>query len=99
MKTFRGLLKSKLIELGYPVEISKFYANGRGIRGAGRDIISKEGIKIIRTTYDKKDSWRKYENIEIVLNGYIKELELQEIIKELKMNYYNKDLLSVYIWE
>ena len=100
MKTFRKLLKSKLIELGYPVEISKFYANGI-VRNLGRDIISKEGIQIKRKSYPEytdKHSGRYYEDIFINTNGYIDKIEIEKIVEELKKDYGNK-LLSVYIYD
>lgn len=98
MKTFRSLLKSKLIELGYPIEISKFCANGR-VRNLGRDIISKKGIKIKRESYPEYidgHSGRYYEDIYINTNGYIDTNELEKIVEELKKEYSCK-LLSVYI--
>ena len=100
MRTFRKLLKSKLIELGYPVEISKFYANGR-IRCLGRDIASKEGIQIKRHSYPEYRDGRsgKYcEDIFIKTNGYIKKIEMEKIVEEVKKAYDHK-LLSVYIYD
>ena len=99
MKTFRGLLKSKLIELGYPVEVSRFCANGI-VRNLGRDIISKEGIQIKRHSYPEytdKHSGRYYEDIFIQTNGYIDKTDIEKIVEELKENYGNK-LLSIYIY-
>ena len=89
--TFRLALKYRLLELGYPIEISKFYANGRGIRCAGRDVISKNGIRIERERISEyKPSLRidKYfEYVRVYGNGYIEDDKLKDIVTEVFNEY------------
>lgn len=89
--TFRTELKKKLNELAYPVEISKWYANGRGIRCAGREIIFKEGIKIIRDRFDEyKPSLhiKKYtEYVRVYTNGFIDDDKMAEIVTDVFNEY------------
>ena len=89
--TFRTELKKKLNELAYPVEISKWYANGRGIRCLGREVISKKGIKIERERVDEYrpclhiDKWNEY--INVYTNGYVSSEDIKKIVNEVFENY------------
>lgn len=88
--TFRKELKRKLIEAGYPVEISKFYANHR-VRCLGRDIISENGIKIERERISEyRPSLRidRYvEWVRIFTNGYIANDTIKDIVNSLFEKY------------
>lgn len=100
MRTFRSLLKSKLKELGYPVEISRLCPNGR-IKYLSRRVIDKKGIRIERDSYPEytdRHSGRYYEDITITTNGYIELSEIEKIVEKLKKGYGNR-LLSVHLYE
>ena len=90
--TFKLALKSKLLDEGYPVEISKFYANSR-VRCLGKERISQNGIRIER---DRISEYRpclrieKYiEHIKVYTNGYID----NNIIKDIVLNLFESYVL------
>lgn len=93
MKTFRQLLIKELTNLGYPIDNGKL---------ANLKYAYKTGIEIKRKAYPEyvnKVCSRHYEDIDIRLNKYITEQEINKIIEQLKENYYNKNLLNIYIYE
>jgi len=93
MKTFKQLLIKELTNLGYPIDNGKL----KNLTHA-----YKTGIEIKREAYPEyvnKVCSRHYEDIDIRLNKYITEQEINKIIDQLKQNYYNKNLLNIYIYE
>lgn len=83
--TFRNFLKKKLKEKGYPIEVSSYAANGRGIRGAGQTYVTTDGIRL-----EKLPVNRKYANEVIILiytQGFITVEEMNEILAECKKEY------------
>lgn len=96
--THRGYIKAKLIELGYPVEISKTYANGRGIRNLSKSIVRKEGIRIERQYYGFHHYSDVDEIIWIYTNNYIDKNKMKKIIDELIEKYSIDYRTAIYIY-
>lgn len=97
MKSFKMLLKDKLTELGYKVEIRNRESQ-KGYRGLTLYTRKQEGIAIERELINKY-RYSRQAKIEMVyiytkdrLNGtqYITKQEMEKIVEEVKANYHAK---------
>lgn len=94
MKSFKRLLKAKLIELGYKVEIRNTESR-KGYKGLTLYTRKQEGIAIERELFNKY-RFSTLEKIELIsiytkdrLNGtqYITKKEMEKIVEEVKKEY------------